>query len=136
MRAAGDAVMTQARRNAERRGRRSEALSALWLQLRGWRILDQRARTGVGELDLVARRGPVLAFIEVKHRVSLDDALTAVTPYQKRRLIRAAALWRSRHDALAALQPRFDVIAWPENGWPRHIKGAFMIETEDLAGLT
>ena len=70
MRAAGDAVMTQARRNAERRGRRSEALSALWLQLRGWRILDQRARTGVGELDLVARRGPVLAFIEVKHRVS------------------------------------------------------------------
>ncbi|WP_439636131.1 YraN family protein [Oceanicaulis sp.] len=135
MRAAGDVLMTQARRNAERRGRRSEMLSALWLQLRGWRILDQRARTGAGELDLVARRGQVLAFIEVKHRASLDAALTAVTPHQKRRLLRAASLWRSRNGALSELQPRFDVIAWPEQGWPRHIKGAFMVETDDLAGL-
>lgn len=135
MRTAGHALMTQARRKAERRGRRCESLSALWLQLRGWRILDQRARTAAGELDLVARRGQVLVFIEVKHRASLDAALIAVTPHQKRRLLRAASLWRGRHGALAALQPRFDVIAWPERGWPRHIKGAFMIETDDMAGL-
>lgn len=135
MRTVQDASMTQARQQAERRGRRTEALSALWLRLRGWRILDERARTGAGELDLVARRGSVLAFIEVKQRKTDDAARNAVTPRQQQRLIRAASLWRSHHPGLAHLQPRFDVILWTRQGWPRHIQGAFGIETSRLDGL-
>jgi putative endonuclease len=52
------------RRAAERGGRRAEALAAFWLQLKGWTILARRARTPVGEVDLVARRGRTLAFVE------------------------------------------------------------------------
>ena len=128
-------LVTLARQQAERRGRQAEALCAFWLRLKGWRILDQRARTGVGELDLVARRGPVLAFIEVKRRHTLEDARTAITPRQQQRLIRAASLWRSRHPALAHLQPRFDVMLWAERRWPRHIQGAFSSEGQRLDTL-
>ena len=135
MRTAQGAAVTQARQQAERRGRRSEAMSALYLRLSGWRILDQRVRTGVGEIDLVARRGGILAFIEVKQRRSLREARYAVTPRQQARLIRAASLWRSRHPDCLDLQPRFDVFIWPGRGWPRHIQGAFGIEGSDLNGL-
>ena len=127
--------VTQARQQAERRGRQTEALSALWLRLKGWRILDARARTGAGELDLVARRGKVLAFIEVKQRQNVDAARYAITPHQQLRLARAASLWRSRHGSLDHLQPRFDVILWPGRGWPRHIQGAFTLENSGLDGL-
>ena len=135
MRTAQGETVTQARQEAERRGRQTEALSALFLRLKGWRILDTRVRTGAGELDLVARRGGVIAFIEVKQRRSMDAARYAVTPRQQTRLIRAASLWRSRHPHLAHLQPRFDVFVWTGRGWPRHIQGAFAIEGPALDGL-
>lgn len=128
-------TVTQDRQKAERRGRRTEAMSALYLRLSGWRLLDHRVRTGAGEIDLVARRGGILAFVEVKQRCSLEAARHAITPRQQTRLIRAASLWRSRHAQWLDLQPRFDVFIWPGRGWPRHIQGAFEIEDCDLDGL-
>ena len=62
------------RRRAERGGRRAEALAALWLRLKGWTILARRVRTPVGEVDLIARRGRTIAFVEVKARASAADA--------------------------------------------------------------
>ena len=78
------------RRKAERGGRRAERLAAWWLRLKGWRILAMRARTPVGEVDLIARRGKVLAFIEVKARASEADAALALDEYRLRRVMRAA----------------------------------------------
>jgi putative endonuclease len=78
------------RRRAERGGRRAERLAAWWLRLKGWRILAVRARTPVGEVDLVARRGRILAFIEVKARASAGAADWALDDYRLRRVIRAA----------------------------------------------
>ncbi len=78
------------RRRAERGGRRAERLAAWWLRLKGWRILAVRARTPVGEVDLVARRGRILAFIEVKARASAADAALALDDYRLRRVARAA----------------------------------------------
>ena len=135
MRTVQGQTVTQTRQQAERRGRRTEALSALYLRLSGWRILDERARTGAGELDLVARRGDLLAFIEVKHRQTEQAVRYAITPRQRHRLLRAASLWRSRHPELSRLQPRFDVILWVGVSWPRHIQGAFSAEGTDLDGL-
>lgn len=135
MRTARDEPMTQARQDAEHRGRRAEALSALWLRLTGWRILDQRVRTGAGELDLVARRGAVLAFIEVKHRQTLEQARQAIPRRQQERLMRAASLWRSHHPECASLQPRFDVMLWGRRSWPRHIQGAFVVDGASLSRL-
>lgn len=123
------------RRAAERRGRRAEALAALWLQLAGWRILARRARTAAGELDLVARRGPVLAFIEVKERASLDAALEAVSLRQRARLIRAGSLWQARRADLAHLQPRYDLVVIAPWRWPIRRAGAFDADAPGLRDL-
>ena len=85
------------RRSAERGGRRAEALAALWLQLKGWRILARRARTPVGEVDLVAKRGRMVAFVEVKARSTHAEAEHALDDYRLRRVAAAAE----------ALAPRF-----------------------------
>ncbi|WP_226017310.1 YraN family protein [Novosphingobium sp. FKTRR1] len=56
------------RRKAESKGRSAEVLAAWWLRLQGWRILARRQRLGVGEVDIIARRGRTVAFVEVKWR--------------------------------------------------------------------
>ena len=78
------------RMRAERGGRRAEAIAAWWLRMKGWRILAMRARTPVGEVDIVARRGRTLAFIEVKARTRAADAEWALDDYRLRRVMRAA----------------------------------------------
>src|SRR5437762_972825 len=87
---------TQQRRAREQAGRRAEASAALWLQLKGYRILDRRARTPHGEIDLVALRGNILAFVEVKARKERQAALEAATPELRRRVERAARMWAGR----------------------------------------
>ena len=78
------------RRAAERGGRRAERLAAWWLRLNGWRILAVRARTPVGEVDLIARRGRILAFVEVKARATRAEAAIALDDYRLRRVVGAA----------------------------------------------
>ena len=78
------------RRRAEQGGRRAETIAAWWLRLKGWRILGQRVRTPVGEVDLIARRGRTLAFIEVKARAGEAAAAIALDDYRLRRVARAA----------------------------------------------
>jgi putative endonuclease len=85
------------RQRAERGGRRAERLAAWWLRFRGWRILAMRARTPVGEVDLVARRGRILAFVEVKARSTETGAAWALDDYRLRRVAAAAE----------ALMPRY-----------------------------
>ena len=85
------------RRKAERGGRRAETLAAWWLRLKGWRILARRLRVSVGEVDLVARRGRTLAFVEVKARSTAGAADVALDEYRLRRVAAAAE----------ALAPRF-----------------------------
>jgi len=85
------------RRGAERGGRRAERLAAWWLRLQGWRILAVRARTPVGEVDLVARRGRTLAFIEVKARATDADSGLALDEWRLRRVVRASEALVSRY---------------------------------------
>ena len=79
---------------AEKRGRLAETLCVWSLRLRGWRILARRLAgkrgLGIGEIDIVARRGKVIAFIEVKARATAEAALEAVTAPQRARIARAA----------------------------------------------
>jgi putative endonuclease len=117
------------RRRAERRGRWAEALCIARLRLTGWRILSLRLTgprgTGLGEIDIIARRGKVLAFIEVKARATRDAGLLAVTVQQQQRIVRAATNFLARRADLGACDTRFDVmIVGP--GWiPYHLADAW-----------
>lgn len=117
--------MTAPRREAERRGRKAELVALWFLRLKGYRLLKRRFRTGAGEVDLVMRRGDVTAFIEVKERSSVDDAVAAVTERQSRRISAAARSWMARDQVAACGVCRFDIVAIVPYHWPRHVENAF-----------
>lgn len=119
-----------ARRAAETRGRRAEWIAALWLTCKGYRVLARRVKTKLGEIDLVARKGKILAFIEVKARSSFNDSLGAVSPQSAGRISRAAALWTASRPWARTLSPRFDIVAIVPGRAPRHVADAFRPETE------
>ena len=118
--------MTQARRRrAWHRGRRAETLAACWLRLKGYRILARGFRVAVGEIDLIARRGQVLALVEVKARRRLAEAGESINRRQRRRIARAAEAFLQRHPRMAELDLRFDVVLIAPGQWPRHIADAW-----------
>lgn len=93
-----------ARRKAERRGRLAELLVGAHYRLRGYQILARRFRSPGGEIDLIARRGRLIAFVEVKLRRDADAAILSVTPKSRRRLEQAA-------NSFMAMRPHFDAFA-------------------------
>ncbi|PIB94262.1 YraN family protein [Caulobacter sp. FWC2] len=116
----------QARGAAARKlGRRAEVVAALWLMAKGYRILGFRLATPLGEIDLLAQRGKVLAVVEVKQRTTIEDALDAVTPTQRDRLRRAAAHLSAHRLALRDLSVRLDLIALAPGRAPRHLANAW-----------
>lgn len=118
-------MSTNARRQAEGLGRGGERVAAWMLRLKGYQILAVRYKTPVGELDLVARRGNLLAIVEVKARASIDDALAAISARQRRRIEQAAGAFLARHPAWNGCDVRFDVIAVSAWRWPCHIIDAW-----------
>ena len=114
---------------AFRTGLSAEARAAAYLMAKGYRILAKRFRTPHGEIDLVARRRNVIAFIEVKARASLDEAAYAVTPRQQRRIIDAAQGWLMAHPEHAEFDMRFDAMLIAPRHLPRHLLAAFDAST-------
>jgi len=109
------------RQAAERRGHRSETVAALWLRLKGYRILARRLKTRAGEIDLVAAApfGPV-CFVEVKARGSARTAAESVGPAQQTRIARAASLYLASRPGLARRGSRFDIVAIAPHALPVH----------------
>jgi putative endonuclease len=110
------------RQIAERRGHNSERLAALWLRLKGYRILARRLKTRAGEIDLVAAApfGPV-CFIEVKARgAGRGVAAESVGPGQQTRIARAASLYLASRPGLARRGSRFDIVAIAPKSFPVH----------------
>lgn len=116
------------RKAAERRGRRGEWLAAFALMIKGYRILARRARNRAGEIDLIAQRGNLVAFIEVKARKTETLALEAVLPQAQKRIARAAELWMAHRRDLRGCDWRFDIITITPHQWPRHHKDAWRPE--------
>lgn len=112
-------------KQSHRRGHRAELLCCLALWFKGYRILTRRYKTHQGEIDIVARKGKVLAFIEVKARPDMSKAAEAVNPFQQARMARTAALYHAHNRGLSKLQMRFDVMLVLPWRWPTHIENAF-----------
>lgn len=115
----------ESRRQAYGAGRRAEGIAAWWLRLKGYRVLARGLRLPAGEIDLVARRGRCLAFVEVKRRATEAAALEAVTPRQRQRIVRAAEAWLAQRPDLAGLDLRFDALLLVPGCWPRHLPDAW-----------
>lgn len=113
------------RKRAERRGRWSEWGAAMFLMARGYRILAMRYRVRAGEVDIIARRGEVIAFVEVKARRDLMVAIDAVTFTSQNRIRAAGDHWLARQPDAARLSLRYDIVAIVPWMWPRHIEDAF-----------
>ncbi|MCZ6763390.1 MAG: YraN family protein [Alphaproteobacteria bacterium] len=118
----------QNRRAAERRGRRAETLAAWVLRLKGYRILARGWRTrATGEIDIVARRGRLVAFVEVKARARVGAAAHALSPAPQARIARTAEAFMQRHPRLGGCSWRFDAILVRPGRWPNHIRDAWRV---------
>lgn len=116
--------MTAKRLLAERRGRRGEALAAWYLRFKGWRIVARRLKTPRGEVDLVARRGRTVAFVEVKWRARAEELGLAIDARRLRRVAAAANALAARYSRDGD-DLRIDVVLLAPGRWPRHIVNAW-----------
>ncbi len=117
--------MKESKRAARAFGLRAETLAALWLRGQFFRILDRNYRVQGGEIDIVAQRGRLIVFVEVKARASLDEALAALTPLKQRRVALAVNRWVATHPRAAGRTLRADAILIAPRRWPRWIVSAF-----------
>ncbi|WEK44537.1 MAG: YraN family protein [Candidatus Sphingomonas colombiensis] len=113
------------RRAAEAAGRRGERLAAWWLRLKGWKVVAQRVRTPAGEVDLVAKRAGLVAFVEVKTRARAADLDFAIDARRLARVAAAAELLMPVY-ATEGEDIRVDVILLAPGERPRHIENAWI----------
>ncbi len=110
----------QARQKAHRLGHAAEWRAVWRLRLAGYTILARRYKTRLGEIDIVARRGDLLAFVEVKARGDIDTAVSSLRSGQFGRVSRAANLFLASHPRYAVCSVRFDAVL-VTGLWPRHL---------------
>ena len=113
------------RQKAWRRGHVAEYLAAAFLMLKGYRILAIRHRTKLGEIDIVARKGDLAVFVEVKSRRGAQEAIDAVSFSSQNRIRAASDLWLARQPDFARLSQRYDIVAMLPGRWPQHFPDAF-----------
>jgi putative endonuclease len=120
----------KARRRAHLFGLRAESVAALLLRLKGYQVIARRFAAAGGEIDLVARRGATIAFVEVKARDDLDAAAGAITESKRRRIGRAARVWLARNPWAAALNLRGDAVFVAPGRLPRHLASAYRLDVD------
>lgn len=105
---------------AEKLGRRGETIAAWFLRLKGWRVVAMRVKTPRGEVDLIARRGKTIAFVEVKARANVRDLATAIDAYRLRRVAAAAEMLLPKYGKECE-NMQIDVIMVAPWRWPNHL---------------
>lgn len=108
------------RRRALGHGRRAEIFAALFLRLKGYRILARGYRVSGGEIDLIAAKSDAVAFIEVKLRPTLSEAFFAIDATKQRRMSRAANVWLGANPWAAEKTLRGDALTLAPWHWPQH----------------
>jgi putative endonuclease len=121
---------TKRRRGAHLFGLEAETMAAWLLRLKGYSIVARRFTVSGGEIDLIARKGDAIAFVEVKARADLDAALIAISATKRRRISRAARVWLSRNPWAAGLTLRGDAVYVAPRRLPRHAPSAYRLEID------
>jgi putative endonuclease len=116
---------SSARIAAQLGGQRGEALAALFLRLKLYRVVERRYKTPVGEIDLIVERFGVTVFVEVKARSKAASEGETLEAVNQQRIVRAAQYWLARNPAKAETPLRFDVMFLTPWRWPRHLRNAF-----------
>jgi putative endonuclease len=116
------------RRATYLRGYWAERVALALLVFKGYRLLARRYSGSGGEIDLIVKRGDTIAFVEVKGRGALDDALTAISAQKRQRFSRAARAWLSRNGWAAGKTLRADAVFVAPRRWPRHLVSAFEMD--------
>jgi putative endonuclease len=111
-------------------GQRSEQLAALLMRAKLFRILARGYRIRDGEIDIVARRGSLVVFVEVKARPTLREAMEAITPRKRQRMSRAARHWIASHPWAAQCALRADSIFIAPRHMPRHVAGVVELDLD------
>lgn len=104
-------------------GHAAEWLAAVLLMAKGYQVLGFRLKSRAGEIDLLARRGAVLAVVEVKRRATIEQALTCLSETQKARLMAAGRAVARNRPSLKQLSLRLDMVALAPGRFPRHVRG-------------
>ena len=113
------------RKAAFRLGVSAETRAAVLLGVKGYRTIARRWKSPVGEIDLVVKRGQLIAFVEVKARKRLEEAAESVLVRQRRRIAAAAEAWLAAHPEHAGYDLRFDAVLVAPGRMPEHIVAAF-----------
>ena len=109
---------------AEKRGRQGEMMAAWFLRIQGWRIVGERVKTPRGEVDLIARRGKTVAFVEVKMRSKALDLASAIDAYRLRRVAAAAEILLPKYGK-GTENMQIDVILVAPWRWPHHLRNVW-----------
>jgi len=118
------------RRRGAHLGLKAESIAVILLRLKGYSIVARRYAVSGGEIDLIARRGGSIAFVEVKARADLDDAAAAISATKRRRIARAARVWLTRNPWAAGLTLRGDAVFVAPRRLPRHAPSAYRLEID------
>jgi putative endonuclease len=116
------------RRATYMRGHLAEHMALALLVLKGYRLLARRYSASGGEVDLIVKRGDTIAFVEVKAREAMDNALVAIGAQKRQRFSRAARAWLARNRWAAGKTLRADAVFIAPGRWPRHLPAAFEME--------
>lgn len=116
----GEARSRRARRSGIT-GQRAEWLAILWLGLKGYRPVARRFGGKGGEIDLIVKRGRTIAFVEVKARGAMDEALIAITPEKHRLVELRIRQWLAQNPWAMAHHLRADAVFLAPWRWPRHV---------------
>ncbi len=115
-------------RKSVKDGAAAEWLAVVFLTLKGYRLLARRFGGKGGEIDLIARRGSLIIFVEVKARASMADAASAISPEKIRLVNRRIRDWCASNPWAGGLTLRADAIFFGNSRWPRHEQGIFPVE--------
>jgi putative endonuclease len=120
--------MSRARREARTFGLRAETLASLWLRMKLFEIVARNFTVPGGEIDIVARRGDLIAFVEVKARPRLEIAQEAISAVKIARISRAARFWLARNRWAAGFSLRGDAVFIAPGRTPLHVADAFTLD--------